>query len=230
MKRYFFNLTLNTRDLGGYKTKYSKTTKYLRFIRSDAFRFLKDEDKDFLVKNNFLLSIDFRTEEVINKYPSNLSEDSRFEYYNIPFSEGSQTSLGKKKTYLIYMKMISHYDLFYKIFSLIANTKYNVVFNCTAGKDRTGILACLLLMLAGVSEKDILDDYEVSEKFIEERINDVRNHCSTFPNTLGVSKRENMQIFIALFLTEYGSVENYLLKIGITNKQIETIRNKLIGD
>nr|WP_280949466.1 tyrosine-protein phosphatase [Halalkalibacter urbisdiaboli] len=35
------------------------------------------------------------------------------------------------------------------------------MFHCAAGKDRTGILARLLLCLAGVEKKDILSNYEI---------------------------------------------------------------------
>ena len=230
MKRYFFNLTLNTRDLGGYHTKYNKDTKYLRFIRSDAFRFLNEEDKKFLYDHNFRLSLDFRTEEVVKRLPSNLSNDERFDYYNIPLQEGSNISLSKEKPVTLYMQMIAHHDVYFKVFSLISNTPYNVIFNCTAGKDRTGILACLLLLLAGVSEEDILDDYQISEVLINEKINEVRNFCPTFPQTLGESKRETMEEFLKLFKEKYQNKENYLTLIGLSEEQINRIRNKLIGE
>ena len=41
-----------------------------------------------------------------------------------------------------------------------------VLFDCTAGKDRTGIIAALLLGLAGVSDDDIVDDYVLTEQMI----------------------------------------------------------------
>ena len=41
-------------------------------------------------------------------------------------------------------------------------TQGAVVFHCTAGKDRTGVLAAILLLLLGVAEEDIIADYQVS--------------------------------------------------------------------
>ncbi len=40
-----------------------------------------------------------------------------------------------------------------------------VVFHCTAGKDRTGVMAMVLLGLAGVADPYLLDDYEVSSRY-----------------------------------------------------------------
>ena len=230
MKRYFLNLTMNTRDLGGYDTKYHVKTKYLRFIRSDALNYINEEDKLFLIENNFTLSIDLRTEYVTNRYPSKLSSDNRFKYYNFPFIEGSQITLTRENVSELYLRMTSNHDNFYKIFSLISESEENVIINCTAGKDRTGVLVCLLLLLAGVSKEDIVKDYEVSEVFIEEKINEVRAFDPSFPSSMGESKKEAMEGFLKLFFEKYNSIENYLFTIGLTKKQIEKVRSKLIGE
>ena len=39
-----------------------------------------------------------------------------------------------------------------------------VLFHCSAGKDRTGLTAAILLSLAGVSDEDIVKDYTRSER------------------------------------------------------------------
>ena len=126
--------------------------------------------------------------------------------------------------------MASNHDNFYKIFSLISESEENVIINCTAGKDRTGVLVCLLLLLAGVSEEDIVKDYEVSEVFIEEKINEVRAFDTYFPSSMGESKKEAMEGLLKLFFEKYNSIENYLFTIGLTKKQIDKVRSKLIGE
>ncbi|MDD7736394.1 MAG: tyrosine-protein phosphatase [Bacillales bacterium] len=230
MKRYFFNLTMNTRDLGGYNTKYHCKTKYLRFLRSDALNYINEEDKLFLLENNIKVSIDLRTEIVTERYPSKLKDDNRFKYYNFPFIEGSQITLTRENVSDLYLRMVNNYDNFYNIFSIISECEENIIINCTAGKDRTGVLCCLLLLLAGVSQEDIVKDYEVSEIFIEEKINEVRAFNPSFPETMGESKKEAIEGFLKLFFENYGSIENYLTTIGLTKKQIEKVKNKLIGE
>ena len=49
---------------------------------------------------------------------------------------------------------------------VIANTDGGVIFHCTAGKDRTGIVAALMLLLAGVVEEDIMADYMTTYAYI----------------------------------------------------------------
>lgn len=228
MKRYEFNLTMNTRDLGGYMTKYGKKTKFLSFIRSDALTFITEKDKQFLIENNITLSIDMRTTKVISNIPSPFIDDPRFEYHNFPIIEGSGIPLTDENASELYLKMLSNHKTFYDIFSLIASTNKNIIFNCTAGKDRTGMLSCLLLLLAGVSEKDILNDYEISTKFIYENIDKIRKEHPSFPENLGYSKRKYLENFLKLFFEKYKTVENYLYLIGLNENQINQIKNKLI--
>ena len=39
-----------------------------------------------------------------------------------------------------------------------------LLFHCTAGKDRTGVVAMLMLKLAGVSDDDVIRDYHATER------------------------------------------------------------------
>ena len=50
-------------------------------------------------------------------------------------------------------------------------TQGAVVFHCTAGKDRTGVLAAILLLLLGVAEEDIIADYQVSFTYNRRGVN-----------------------------------------------------------
>ena len=50
-----------------------------------------------------------------------------------------------------------------KVFNIFLNHPYDcTLFNCSAGKDRTGVIACMLLDLAGCHEYDIVKDYSES--------------------------------------------------------------------
>ena len=50
-------------------------------------------------------------------------------------------------------------------------TQGAVVFHCTAGKDRTGVLAAMLLLLLGVAEEDIIADDQVSFTYNRRGVN-----------------------------------------------------------
>ena len=106
----------------------------------------------------------------------------------------------------------------------------NIIFNCTAGKDRTGILSCLLLLLAGVDKEEIIKDYLYSEECIYSNIDKVREYQPSFPKDLGHVKRKYIEDFLVLFEEKYHNVESYLLYIGLTKEQIDSIRNRLLGE
>lgn len=55
-----------------------------------------------------------------------------------------------------------------EIFKILANAEGGVLFHCTAGKDRTGVIAALLLGICEVSENDIIANYEVTNTYIQD--------------------------------------------------------------
>ena len=230
MKHYLFDLTLNTRDLGGYKTSEGKVTKYLRFIRSDSLDMLGEEAKNFLLENNFKTQIDLRTENVINTYPSALSNDKRFKYYNYSLVEGSGIPLTDENAAKLYLQMVGNHDTFYKIFTTILNADGNVIYNCTAGKDRTGMVTVLLFLLAKVSEEDIIEDYFVSNECIYSRIHLKQERNGTFPHSLGYCKKEYLIDFLKMFKEKYGDVITYFHTIGLTDEQISSLKERLVGE
>jgi protein-tyrosine phosphatase len=230
MKKYLFDLTLNTRDLGGYPTKDGHLVVYNRFIRSDSLDMLNEEGRDFLFKNNIRTQIDLRTDNVIINFPSELQKDERFNYYHYPLVEGSGIPLTDENASKLYLQMVGNHDTFKKIFTTIYEAKGGVIYNCTAGKDRTGMVTTLLLLLAGVSEENIIEDYMASNECIYSRIHLKMERSSTFPHSLGYCKREYIEEFLRLFKEKYRDVNNYLLTIGLTNEQIKTIKNRLVGE
>jgi len=102
-----------------------------------------------------------------------------------------------------------------------------VLFHCAVGKDRTGIVAALLLSLAGVSPPDIIADYQVSGTYIKVLVERFRKEDPTIPSWAGLSKAEHMESFLQLFFSQYPSVELYLKEIGLSDDQISAIRDKL---
>ena len=102
------------------------------------------------------------------------------------------------------------------------------LFNCSAGKDRTGVLACLLLDLAGCHEYDIVKDY--SESY-ENNMKMMKQLEEMLPKEeekfLGSDPRVMMR-FLAYLREQYGSSKGYLLNIGLDEDQIEEIKENFI--
>ncbi|NLB18186.1 MAG: tyrosine-protein phosphatase, partial [Syntrophomonadaceae bacterium] len=99
--------------------------------------------------------------------------------------------------------------------------KTGVLFHCAAGKDRTGVVAALLLNLLGAKDGDILANYEVTFSYL---FSDTPFETSNLPLNLANSNRENMVAFLENLKTDYGNVYNYLIECGLTEAQLETIK------
>lgn len=228
MERLYFNLTLNSRDIGGVKSPLGKT-KHRVVIRSDALRFLSEEDKKFLLECNIKTQIDLRTEKVVNFIPSSLQNDHRFSYFNFPLVEGSMKSLEDNDSVpSLYLRMIENKNVFYNVFKTFIDVEGGVIVNCTAGKDRTGIVVYLMLSLLEVPFNDILKDYVNSDKYIKEMLPIVRKEIKDFPKFLGDAKEEYLIEFHKRFLQKYDNVTNYLLSTGLDEIDIKRIKEKLL--
>lgn len=119
------------------------------------------------------------------------------------------------------------------VFELLASEQtYPVLVHCTQGKDRTGLVVLLMLLLVGetVSPAAIADDYTRSEPELvsefDERIREIR--------ALGLDEEytrcpPGFVEATTLYLDRrYGGVQRYLASIGIDANMQKRIRRKLI--
>ena len=107
---------------------------------------------------------------------------------------------------------------------LIADrNNHPLVFHCSVGKDRTGVLAAMLLAAAGVMDEDIIHDYTLSAPFMPEIRDRMRNDPAASPEVKELpdfqweASAESMARFLALLRREYGSVAGYLEAQGADN-------------
>lgn len=227
--------TQNTRDLGGYITKDKKITKYKEFIRSSSLSIITNEDIDFLIKYGIKTVLDLRSEEEVKEKPSKLKNIDGIKYYNVPLSvKDMQADITKEDGYFDmiqgYIKRLSNKKAIKDIFDIISNNlNGGLIFNCTAGKDRTGIVSMLLLGIANISLKDIVANYQVSHTYMGEDPDFVREYNIT-KSRVFLSKPEFIDATIEYIMDEYSSFENYLLSCDVTNKQINDIRNRFLED
>jgi len=112
------------------------------------------------------------------------------------------------------------------------------IFHCTAGKDRTGIAAALLLLLAGVSSDAISCDYALTRigrapmrPLILSRLAREPLFASdpTAAHNMLSSREETMQAFIKMLGERYGGVKEYARRsCGLTDKDIDIIKRNLL--
>lgn len=221
---------INTRDLGGYCTKDGKVTKFNVFVRSNRLTELTYEDNEFLRKYNITDIIDLRGNTNIQS--SFISDDNiNKDYFNlhyIPLSnieieqyvkENFQT---KEFNYGIgYSYLLKNKEKIKKIFKVLINSEGGVLFHCSAGKDRTGVIAALILGVCNVNQLDIIANYQVTSTYMKDE-----EIMKEYDDNLQKSDADYMDTFIKILYKQYGSFENYLLSCDILKEEINRLKNK----
>ena len=147
-----FRSTLNTRAL---------PTGDLRFIRSDYPAALSEEEIQWLREQRITTVVDLRDEREYRAKPCILEKESGFTYYHLPVTGGGSIPASPEAVAASYLAMLD--GQMERIISTIMEAETNVLFFCTAGKDRTGVVSALILKRLGFSEQAIVEDYMESK-------------------------------------------------------------------
>ncbi len=111
-----------------------------------------------------------------------------------------------------------------KVFEVLTTAKGTVLFHCFFGKDRTGIVAAILLKLAGVSMEDIIADYHVSYAYIKPFFEkEIASGSGLIWETNLEHLRSDEATIIELMSyieDKFGSVEDYLEICGLSRETI----------
>jgi protein-tyrosine phosphatase len=109
------------------------------------------------------------------------------------------------------------------------------VFHCAAGKDRTGMVAALLLSLLGVAEEDVGTDFALSDRALEPAASWAREHDAELaawldaaPPWLQRSPAARIHGFLDGLRDRHGSIEAYLLTAGLEPTSIDLLRDRLL--
>lgn len=226
MVQSLLNTTQNTRDLGGYKTKEGALTRYESILRSDVQNYPSEEDFEYLKSKNVTTIIDMRGQKDVDRKPSGFAGRSDFEYYNFQISEGSGVPESVEAVPVSYMN-IAKAEAMPKVLKCIANAKTGVMFNCTAGKDRTGVVAAILLLHAGVSDEDIIENYVLTKEYGKERLELVHKNFPELDMNIVTPCEMFMEEFLRRFRAEYGDVNTYFRTIGLSEDEIKALRDRL---
>lgn len=225
MQRYNWAAMLNTRDLGYTPTVNGIYVKPRRFIRSDAPLAVTDDEKAFLIEHGIRTVIDLRNEKIAGINPNAFVSDSRFFCYNFSLSIGVKTPASENDIVENNCRMLENDGAVAGIFKTMASALGGVLFHCQEGKDRTGIISALLLLLAGVSDIDIYADYEISNIYLYEMIKTAQ---AVLPEYLLYVKPEYMEKTLKYLREKYQTAENYLLSKGLSEIEIQKLKGKLL--
>lgn len=207
----------NMRDLGGYTTQEGKQVKWGKLLRSGDLNELTVKDLQYL--NNFplLTDIDFRSlpekENAPDKYPQSLKE-----YIWLPIDAGDMSNIKITDISLIprmmeeaYRTIIRKFQDEYKTFFriLAENRHAPLLFHCSAGKDRTGIAAALVLSALGVNRTVVMEDYMLSAEYIKGKY-DFLIRMQPALEPLTTVHPEYLKAAFDVIDEEFGGIESFL--------------------
>lgn len=107
------------------------------------------------------------------------------------------------------------------------------VFHCLAGKDRTGVMAALVLSLLGVPDEAVADDYAASRQADNRHLAWLAETRPDLPMPApdrDASPPEAMLAFLAGLRERYGSVAGYVERTGLDGTFRDGLRARLLGD
>ncbi|MFH8627723.1 tyrosine-protein phosphatase [Streptomyces vietnamensis] len=240
MRRHIdFERLHNFRDLGGYRTADGGTVRWETLYRSDSLGKLADTDLERFRALGVGTVIDLRypweiaekgrlpeTEEVSWH---NLSIEHRFyhqesvdpaldpwRYLADRYAEVAEDGAEELRTAL----------------ELIAAAEEPLVFHCHSGKDRTGLLAAVVLGLLDVPDEEILADFALTELATERLIDDWRAaHPGKEPRWPGFGRApaDVIRLFLADLRERYGSVYEYATgHVGLDPAVVTALRARLV--
>ena len=201
----------NVRDLGGYTTENGKRTRQGLIYRGGTLRpvdvyssNLTDEGAAYMSQvMGIRTEIDFRNEVEAGGITESLIPNAKLQY----------CTLGG------YADIFNYKESVRKIFTMLANEdSYPLYIHCTGGADRTGTVAFLINALLGVSEKELIQDYEFTSFSIYQERN---VQTGVYAPMYQAFRAEIEQCEGA---TLQDKTENCLISLGVTAEEIANLR------
>lgn len=233
--------TSNTRDIGGYPTSSGGITASGRYLRSDSPHLSSDEDIVTLARLGLRTVVDLRSPDEVARKPSKLAGAPGVRYLPIPIvddvgshgaSRAEDEGFGSMAD--LYRALLSRAgDRFVRVFEAFASSEGLSLFNCAAGKDRTGLVAMLLLGLAGVPDELIVADYAATSIYMAATFDAQRAEFAKrgveVPKYYFDSRAEDMRATLTLLAGTYGGAAAYLRANGLGEDALRRVVAGLKG-
>ncbi|MCK4863108.1 MAG: tyrosine-protein phosphatase, partial [Dehalococcoidales bacterium] len=188
--------------------------------------------------------IDLRSGMEVEHQGIGLLSEADIKYHNISFIAGGNRDEDERlfrelsnmgEFYLHLVRKNEFGERIVAALEIIAEpTNHPLVFHCAIGKDRTGILAAILLSVLGVEDEDIIEDYSLSTPYMEallERMNNdpkMAEFAGRLPGYSWEASRESMELFLSTLKREYGSVGDYLKVQGVEPSLVQRLEKALL--
>jgi protein-tyrosine phosphatase len=229
----------NVRELGGLVIHAGQRTSTGQFLRADSLHALSPASQASLLEYGLKTVIDLRTSKEILQEPNPFAHHENVKYVHISLFETimqNQNADTMSSLESIYIAALDHCQpAIREVLDLLATSQSVILFHCTAGKDRTGIIAALLLAHAGVSSEVIIEDYSLTEKIAKPMLERLLNEAvkngmdKDFYAKLLTSKASTMKATLWYLKARFGSIEGYLKDgLGLEQQTLDALRLKML--
>jgi protein-tyrosine phosphatase len=239
-----FEAVLNFRDLGGYQTAKDQAVTWRRLFRSGELHKMTPRDaKRFKEEIELNTVLDLRSNFETERHGLGLV--SGFKYHNVSLiADGGDneanarrfndfTDMGQFYFYLAGQKEFTKGII--QCLEIIADpANHPLVFHCSLGKDRTGILAAILLSVIEVAPQDIINDFLLTAPYAEIVVNRMKNNprpnkdSNSIPDYFWQVTPESIAFFLTGLKNEYGSTKIYLEAHGAKPSLFKRLESTLL--
>ena len=228
--------TYNFRDVGGYPTHTGGTTRWRTLFRSDSPHRLSEPDRATLIEGGLRTAIDLRQSEELAEASNVFAASAQVCYRHLPLLNDTPSMPEVLPTLVeIYRRIVDDRgdQVGAVLAALAAPGGLPAVVNCTAGKDRTGLITALVLGLAGVPEEVIVADYALSGAclagvYLDEARERAEAQGFSY-DLLVLCDPDFMRATLAHLKARYGGIEAYARATGLGDAEIDRLRRAMVA-
>ncbi|MEG0277090.1 MAG: tyrosine-protein phosphatase [Coprobacillus sp.] len=240
----------NFRDVSGYRNKYGEVMKPEMIFRGASLDKISVEDVKYLEdKLGICYILDYRDEKEASlakdiDFPNAVYErigalqlkqhsESGFDFGAMLQGEMTKEKLQFLIEYIRegYRCMAFDNPAYHRLFELLLRNDGHIYFHCSAGKDRTGISAFLIMLALGMSEEDGIDEYLLSNEYLK-LYNDhlmaqlgISKEMEKYCEPLLYVQRENILLTISSIKEKYETYDEFLLhEYGLDEEKRKKLR------
>ena len=237
----------NVRDLGGYRIADGRTIAWRRLLRGDGLHGLTADDLAVLTPLRLRTVIDLRRHEEIAERGAFPVERLPVDLVHLPVMDSTWMSVAIPDFSADDDPEVAFLTWAYADMLVEGGPRFGAalrhlaipgalpaIFHCAAGKDRTGVLAALLLAALGVDDELVVADYGLTapsmsrmRQWYATNEPEVARRMAEVPSMFFAARPEAMQHTLDQVRAAHGSIRGYLATLGVDDATLDALADAL---
>lgn len=232
----------NFRDLGGYVTASGKRLRWRQLFRTNAFGSDLPAHEQFVLREIGLGTVcDLRGVAEREHRPTQLAgvrvlhlpiEPAIVARLQDAYAEGQVLTIDFAREAMMqsYRNLILRWSpVFREMFQVLLATEHPLAFHCTAGKDRTGLMAALILSALDVPRATVFQDYLLSQQYWRETPRAIAGIPAEVSQVVNGVDAVFLSAAFDLIDTVHGGMAPYLqVQLGLGAAEYNTLRRRYL--